>query len=77
MSLCPSGDSCVKRRAVRIGLTPPKLGVIAGSLLSGALGYAVLRFASPAVNAVEAETEIDREIAQDGDIAAIEEKERS
>lgn len=51
-----------------------KLGVIAGSLLSGVLGYAVLRFAPPAVDAVEAEAEIDREIAQDGDIAAIEEK---
>lgn len=54
-----------------------KLGVMAGSLLSGVLGYAVLRFAPPAVDAVEAEAEIDREIAQDGDIAAIEETQRS
>lgn len=54
-----------------------KLGVIAGSLLSGVLGYLILRFAPAAADAVEAEAEIDREITQDGDIAAIEEKQRS
>lgn len=54
-----------------------KLGVMAGSLLSGVLGYAVLRFAPPSDNALEAEAEIDREIAQDGDIAAIEEQSQS
>ena len=51
-----------------------KLGVIAGSLLSGMLGYAVLRFAPPAADAVEAEAEIDSEIAEDGDITTVEQR---
>ena len=51
-----------------------KLGVITGSLLSGVLGYLVLRFAPPAADAAQAETEIDREIEQDGDVEAIEGK---
>jgi NhaA family Na+:H+ antiporter len=49
-----------------------KLGVMSGSLLSGLLGYLVLRFATPAADAARAEAEIDKEIAEDGDIAAIE-----
>lgn len=43
-------------------------------LLSGVLGYLVLRFAPPAADAARIETEIDREIEQDGDIDAIEAK---
>lgn len=50
-----------------------KLGVIVGSLCSGVLGYLILRFAPPAVDAVATEAEIEREIADDGDIARIEE----
>ncbi|WP_374614777.1 Na+/H+ antiporter NhaA [Sphingorhabdus sp.] len=49
-----------------------KLGVMVGSLLAGALGYLVLRFAPPADDAVQVEAEIDGEIAADGDVAAIE-----
>ena len=49
-----------------------KLGVICGSLLSGLLGYLVLRFARPADDADDSEAQIEREIAADGDIAAIE-----
>lgn len=48
-----------------------KLGVIAGSLLSGVLGYIILRFAPPAADAVQAEAEINSEISKDGDIAAL------
>lgn len=49
-----------------------KLGVMSGSLLSGLLGYLVLRLAKPAADAARAEAEIDKEIAEDGDVAAIE-----
>ncbi|HQV02852.1 MULTISPECIES: Na+/H+ antiporter NhaA [unclassified Novosphingobium] len=49
-----------------------KLGVMAGSLLAGVLGFLVLRFASPAADAMGAEAEIEREIATDGDVTAIE-----
>ncbi|MDO7837155.1 Na+/H+ antiporter NhaA [Sphingobium sp. HBC34] len=49
-----------------------KLGVMSGSLLSGLLGYLVLRFAKPAADAASAEAEIEKEIAEDGDVAAIE-----
>ena len=49
-----------------------KLGVISGSLLSGLLGYLVLRFAKPSADGARAEAEIDLEIAEDGDVAAIE-----
>lgn len=52
-------------------------GVIACSLRSGGPGYAVLRFAPLAVDACEAEAAIDREIAQEGDIAVIEEMQQS
>lgn len=48
-----------------------KLGVIAGSLLSGVLGYIILRFAPPAADAVQAEAEINSEISRDGDIAEL------
>lgn len=48
-----------------------KLGVIAGSLLSGVLGYVILRFAPAAPDSLESEAEIDREIALDGDIVGI------
>ncbi len=48
-----------------------KLGVIAGSLLSGVLGYVILRFAPPAADAVQVEAEINSEISKDGDIAAL------
>lgn len=54
-----------------------KLGVMSGSLLSGFLGYLVLRFAKPAADAASAEAEIDNEIAEDGDVAAIESRTRS
>lgn len=49
-----------------------KLGVMAGSVLAGMLGYLILRFSPPAADAVQAEAEIDSEIAADGDVAAIE-----
>ena len=49
-----------------------KLGVMTGSLLSGLLGYFVLRFAPPAGDAASAEAEIEREIADDGDVFDIE-----
>ncbi|CCW16791.1 Na+/H+ antiporter NhaA type [Sphingobium indicum BiD32] len=49
-----------------------KLGVIAGSLLSGLLGFLILRFAKPAGDAARTEAEIEREIAEDGDVVAIE-----
>lgn len=48
-----------------------KLGMIAGSLLSGVLGYVILRFAPPAADAVQVEAEINSEISKDGDIAAL------
>ena len=51
-----------------------KLGVIAGSLLSGVLGYLVLRLATPAADALAAEAEIEREIADDGDVAGMEDR---
>ncbi|MBC2665742.1 Na+/H+ antiporter NhaA [Novosphingobium flavum] len=51
-----------------------KLGVILGSLLSGFLGFLILRVAGPAGDAVLTEAEIAREIAEDGDIAAIEDR---
>jgi NhaA family Na+:H+ antiporter len=54
-----------------------KLGVMAGSLLSGLLGYLVLRFAKPSADAARAEAEIDLEIAEDGDVATIESRGRS
>lgn len=38
------------------------------------LRYVILRFVRATVAAVKAETEIEREITQDGDIAAIEKK---
>ncbi len=50
-----------------------KLGVMCGSVLSGILGYMVLRFAVPAFDAAAAEAQIELEIAADGDVAAIEE----
>lgn len=49
-----------------------KLGVMSGSLLSGLLGFLILRFAEPSSDALAAEAEIKREIAMDGDVAAIE-----
>ncbi len=49
-----------------------KLGVMAGSVLSGMLGYVILRFAPSAADAAKAEAEIDQEIARDGDITGIE-----
>lgn len=51
-----------------------KLGVMAGSLLSGVLGFLVLRFAPSAPHSIESEYAIDREISADGDIASMEEK---
>lgn len=52
-----------------------KLGVMAGSLLSGLLGYLILRFAKPSANAKAEEAQIDQEISEDGDIIAIEARE--
>lgn len=49
-----------------------KLGVISGSLLSGLLGFLILRFAKSSDDAARAEAEIDLEITEDGDVAAIE-----
>ena len=49
-----------------------KLGVMMGSLLSGLLGYLVLRLARPASDSASEEARIDREIAQDGDVAGVE-----
>jgi len=49
-----------------------KLGVMLGSLLSGLLGFLILRFAEPSSDALTAEAEIAREIGWDGDVAAIE-----
>jgi NhaA family Na+:H+ antiporter len=49
-----------------------KLGVISGSLLSGLLGFLILRFAKSSHDAARAEVEIDLEITEDGDVAAIE-----
>lgn len=45
-----------------------KLGVMSGSVLSGLLGYLVLRFARPSADAKAAEAEMEREIAEDGDV---------
>jgi NhaA family Na+:H+ antiporter len=52
-----------------------KLGVMAGSLLSGPLGYLILRFAKPSANAKAEEAQVDQEISEDGDIIAIEARE--
>lgn len=49
-----------------------QLGVIAGSLLSGLLGYLILRFAALSADAVTCEAGIEREIAEDGDVAGME-----
>lgn len=49
-----------------------KLGVMMGSLASGILGYMVLRFAKPAVDAETSEREIEQEILQEGDAATLE-----
>jgi NhaA family Na+:H+ antiporter len=49
-----------------------KLGVMSGSVLSGLLGYLILRYAKPAADAGLSEAEIEREISEDGDVAAIE-----
>lgn len=49
-----------------------KLGVMTGSLIAGILGLIVLGFAPAAADAVSVETEVNREIDADGDIAAIE-----
>lgn len=49
-----------------------KLGVMSGSLLSGLLGYLILRFAKPSSDALTAEAEIKREFAEGGDVAEIE-----
>ena len=49
-----------------------KLGVMSGSLLSGLLGFLILRFAKPSPDAASAEAEIAHEIAEDGDVAAME-----
>ena len=49
-----------------------KLGVISGSLLSGLLGYLVLRFAKPSADSARAEDEIEFEISHDGDVYGIE-----
>lgn len=54
-----------------------KLGVMVGSLLSGLLGYLVLRFAMPSADTARAEAEIDMEIARDGDVVAIEDSRSS
>lgn len=51
-----------------------KLGVMSGSLLSGLVGYFILRFAKPSKDAFATEAEIEREIAADGDILALESK---
>lgn len=51
-----------------------KLGVMSGSLLSGLLGYLILRFAKPSADAIASEAAIEREIAADGDVLAIEAK---
>lgn len=51
-----------------------KLGVMAGSLLSGVLGFLVLRFAPSAPHSIESEYAINTEISADGDIASMEEK---
>lgn len=49
-----------------------KLGVMSGSLLSGLLGYLILRFAKPSADAIVSEAAIEREIAADGDVITIE-----
>ncbi|MFC0589536.1 Na+/H+ antiporter NhaA [Novosphingobium aquiterrae] len=49
-----------------------KLGVIVGSLLSGLLGFLILRFAKPVEDSASIESEIEREISEDGDVAGIE-----
>ncbi len=49
-----------------------KLGVMSGSLLSGLLGYLILRFAKPSADAIASEAAIEQEIAADGDVLAIE-----
>lgn len=49
-----------------------KLGVMSGSLLSGLLGYLILRFAKPSADAKASEAQIEREICEDGDVVAIE-----
>ncbi|MGC1468059.1 MAG: Na+/H+ antiporter NhaA [Sphingorhabdus sp.] len=54
-----------------------KIGVITGSLLSGLLGYLILRFARAASDGVQQETDMEQEIAEDGDIEAMEEARRS
>lgn len=52
------------------------MGVMSGSLLSGVLGYLILRFAKPSADAKASEAEVEREIATDGDIVAIEARNR-
>ena len=54
-----------------------KLGVMAGSLLAGLLGFLVLRFAPPAADAAQIEAQIEREIDTDGDIAGIDSDDES
>jgi NhaA family Na+:H+ antiporter len=54
-----------------------KLGVMAGSLLAGLLGFLVLRFAPPAADAAQIEAQIEREIDTDGDIAGIDSDDQS
>lgn len=49
-----------------------KLGVMMGSLLSGLVGFLILRLARPATDALHAEAEIALEIAEDGDVVSIE-----
>lgn len=53
-----------------------KLGVMSGSLLSGLLGYVILRVAKPSADAKASEAQIEREISEDGDIVAIEAQDR-
>jgi NhaA family Na+:H+ antiporter len=48
-----------------------KLGVLAGSILSGLIGYAVLRSAAPAPGSDEFEARIAAEIEADGDVKGV------
>lgn len=49
-----------------------KIGILAGSIISGVIGYLVLRFAPSAADQEAIEERIEREISMDGDAHVIE-----